>query len=89
MELIRLRGKGQLTLPDDVRREANLAEGDYLAVSVREGAIVLEPKTVVDTAHAWFWADEWQRGEREAADELRSGHGRRFESAEEFLASLK
>ncbi|MFN8623327.1 MAG: AbrB/MazE/SpoVT family DNA-binding domain-containing protein [Chloroflexota bacterium] len=89
MELIRLRGKGQLTLPDDVRREAHLAEGDYLAVTVRDGQIVLEPKTVVDSAQAWFWSDEWQRGEREAADELRSGQGRRFESPEEFLASLK
>lgn len=44
MQLIRLRGKGQLTLPDDVRREAHLAEGDYLAVIVRDGAIVLEPR---------------------------------------------
>ena len=68
MELIRLRGKGQLTLPDDVRREAHLAEGDYLAVTIRDGAIVLEPKAVVDAAQAWFWSDEWQRGEREAAD---------------------
>jgi len=89
MELVRLRGKGQLTLPDEVRKLAGIAEGDYLAVSVRDGAIVLEPKLIVDATQAWFWTDEWQRGEREAADELASGRGQRFESAEEFLASLK
>jgi len=89
MELVRLRGKGQLTLPDEVRKLAGITEGDYLAVSLRDGAILLEPKLIVDASQAWFWADEWQRGEREAADELAAGRGQRFESAEEFLASLK
>lgn len=89
MELVRLRGKGQLTLPDEVRRAAQVNEGDYLAVTVRDGRIMLEPKAIVDASQAWFWADDWQRGEREAADELAEGRGRRFESAEEFLASLK
>ena len=89
MELVRLRGKGQVTLPDDVRKAVHVSEGDYLAVSVRDGRIVLEPKAMVDASQAWFWADDWQRGEREAADELAEGRGRRFESAEEFLASLR
>ena len=89
MELVRLRGKGQLTLPDEIRRLAQVSEGDYLAVSVRDGAIVLEPKAIVDASQAWFWTDDWQRGEREAAEELSAGRGKRYESAEEFLASLK
>ena len=62
--LIKLRHKGQLTIPDDVRRAVHLVEGDYLAVSVRDGAILLEPKTVIDSAQAWFWKADWQAGER-------------------------
>ena len=86
--LVRLRAKGQLTLPDEVRRTVHLQEGDYLAVSVRDGAIVLEPKTVIDSSQAWFWTDEWQAGERAASEDIAAAATRRFESDEEFLASL-
>ena len=86
--LIRLRARGQLTLPDEIRREARLTEGDYLAVSIRGGAIVLEPKTVIDSSQSWFWTDEWQAGEREASEDIAVGRTRPFESDEEFLASL-
>ena len=86
--LIRLRARGQLTIPDEVRRAARLGEGDYLAVSVRSGAIVLEPKTVIDSSQSWFWTDEWQAGEREASEDIAAGRTRRLESDEEFLASL-
>lgn len=87
--LVRLRQKGQLTIPDDVRRSVHLEEGDYLAVSVRDGAIVLEPKTVIDSSQAWFWTKEWQGGEREASADIDAGRTRRFDTDEEFLASLE
>jgi antitoxin PrlF len=87
--LIRIRSKGQVTIPDDIRRAAHLSEGDYLAVSVQDGTIVLEPKALVDAMQAWFWADEWQGGEREASADIAEGRTRRFETDEDFLASLE
>jgi AbrB family looped-hinge helix DNA binding protein len=86
--LIRLRHKGQLTIPDEVRRVVHLSEGDYLAVSVRDGAIVLEPKTVVPSSQAWFWQPDWQAGEREASEDIASGRTKRVDSDEDFLDSL-
>ena len=86
--LVRLRNKGQLTIPDQVRRAVRVEEGDYLAVSVRDGAIVLEPKTVVDASQAWFWKPEWQAGEREASEDVAAGRTRRFDSDQDFLDSL-
>jgi len=86
--LVKLRHKGQLTIPDAVRRAVRLEEGDYLAVSVRDGAIVLEPKTVVDASQAWFWKEDWQAGEREASADIAAGRTRRFESDQDFLESL-
>lgn len=86
--LIRLRHKGQLTIPDAVRRAVTLKEGDYLAVSVRDGAIVLEPKTVVDASQAWFWKKEWQAGEHEASDDISAGRTTRYPSDDAFLDSL-
>jgi AbrB family looped-hinge helix DNA binding protein len=86
--LVKLRNKGQLTIPDQVRRTVHLEEGDYLAVSVRDGAIVLEPKTVIDASQSWFWKSDWQAGEREASEDIASGRTRRFESDKDFLDSL-
>lgn len=88
MTLARVRGKGQVTLPDNIRQAANLAEGDYLEVSVSRGQIVMRPKKLIDADQAWFWTEEWQRGEREASDDIATGRSRRFDSAAEFLDTL-
>jgi AbrB family looped-hinge helix DNA binding protein len=88
MTLTRVRGKGQVTLPDGVRRAARLAEGDYLEVSVEEGAVVMRPKKLIDADQAWFWADAWQRGEREASADIAAGRTRRSASGSEFLDIL-
>lgn len=45
---VKLYRGGILKLPADVRREANLKEGDELAVFVEEGRVVLVPRGAVD-----------------------------------------
>jgi AbrB family looped-hinge helix DNA binding protein len=86
--LARVRAKGQVTIPDDVRRRVRLSEGDYVQVSVQGDAIVLRPKKLVSASQAWFWTPEWQRGEREASADIEDGRVSTFESEEEFLESL-
>lgn len=88
MSLMRIRPKGQLTLPDSIRRQVQIEEGDYLEVSVEEGAIVMRPKKLIDADQAWFWTDAWQRGEREASDDIAAGRVRRSKGADEFIESL-
>jgi AbrB family looped-hinge helix DNA binding protein len=88
MTLMRIRPKGQLTLPDSIRRQVHLEEGDYLEVAVEEGAIVMRPKKLIDADQAWFWTDEWQRGEREASDDVGAGRVRRSKDGDEFIESL-
>lgn len=88
MTLMRIRPKGQLTLPDSIRRQVRLEEGDYLEVAVEEGAIVMRPKKLIDAGQAWFWTDAWQRGEREASDDIAEGRVRRSESGDELIESL-
>ena len=89
MALIRIRGRGQLTLPDEVRRSVRLKEGDYLEVSVQGGEIRLRPQAVVDADQAWFWADTWQAGERAASADIRAGRVSEYSSDQEFLDSLE
>jgi antitoxin PrlF len=90
MARMTLRAKGQLTLPDEVRKAANLHEGDLIEVEVKEsGEVILRPLATVDRSQAWFWTPEWQAGEREATEEGRRDEGEFFESGADFLDSLR
>jgi AbrB family looped-hinge helix DNA binding protein len=84
-----LRAKGQLTLPDDIRKAAKLEEGDLIEAEVTEsGEVILRPLATIDRSQAWFWTPEWQAGEHEATEEARRGEGERFETGTDFLDSL-
>jgi antitoxin PrlF len=83
-----IRGKGQLTIPADIREAAHLEEGDPVEVEIVAEGILIRPRKIIDATQAWFWAPAWQAGESEAAAELARGEGRIFVSGDEFLASL-
>ena len=84
-----VRGKGQITIPSEIRKAAHLEEGDPVEVEIVDGGILLRPCKVIDSTQAWFWRPEWQAGEREAAADLAAGRSRVLESSEAFLASLE
>jgi antitoxin PrlF len=88
MTLMKVRPKGQITLPDAIRKAARLSEGDYLEVSVEGGTIVMRPKKLIDADQAWFWSDAWQSGEREASEDIARGRVRRSAGGDEFIESL-
>src|SRR5215218_7573285 len=90
MARVTLRAKGQLTLPDDVRKAAKLQEGDLIEAEVTEnGEVILRPLATVDRSQAWFWTPEWQAGEREATEQGRRDEGELFENGADFLDSLR
>ena len=89
MTLIRLRPKGQLTLPDSIRRLAHIDPGDVLEVTVEDAGIVLRAKKLVDADQAWFWTDAWQRGERRASQEIHDGLVSPALGADEILDTLE
>ena len=84
-----LRAKGQLTLPDEIRRAARLEEGDLLEAELTEEGILLRPQKLIDATQAWFWSREWQAGEREADADRDAGRIESFGSADEFLDGLR
>jgi len=87
-ELVQIRKKAQLTLPQSVRHELGIEEGDFLDVRVQNGEIVLKVKKLIDKDQAWFWTERWQQGEREAEEDIRSGRVQHFDNAKEAIASL-
>lgn len=50
--LIKLKQKGQLTLPAEIRRALKLGQGDLLEAEVEDGQIVLRPKVLLDRKEA-------------------------------------
>ncbi len=83
-----VRGKGQITIPSDIRRAAGLEEGDLVEVELTADGILLRPFKVIDATQAWFWDPSWQAGEREAEADARAGRSRVFATPDEFVASL-
>jgi hypothetical protein len=45
---------------------------------------------MADTSHDddWFWAHEWQAGERQASAQMAAGEGERYDSYDELRAAL-
>jgi antitoxin PrlF len=83
-----VRGRGQITIPADVREAAHLEEGDSVEVEMTPEGILLRPRKAIDSTQAWFWTPSWQAGEREATEDVRAGRIERHLSDREFLKSL-
>lgn len=84
-----LRAKGQLTLPDDIRRAAHLEEGDLLEAEITVDGILLRPQKVIDAAQAWFWSPDWQAGELQADEDRAAKRAETFSSDEAFVSALR
>jgi AbrB family looped-hinge helix DNA binding protein len=48
MEIVRLKEKGQITIPAALREELNARVGDFFSASVEDGAVILKPQTLSD-----------------------------------------
>ncbi len=79
--LTKLTSGGQVTLPKAIRMKTNMQPGDFVEVKLDdEGRIVLTPKKLVDAGQAYFWTEEWQKGERKADEDIKAGRVKRFKS---------
>ncbi len=87
-ELIQIRKKAQLTLPQSVRQKLGIEEGDFMDVQVRDNEIVLKVKRLIDKEQAWFWTKRWQEGEKEAEEDIKAGHVHRFPDSKSAVAFL-
>lgn len=56
MPYVKVKTKGQVTIPAEFRRDLNLKEGDLLEALVERGGILLKPKTVIDR-----YDEEWAK----------------------------
>lgn len=88
--ILQIRSNGQVTLPANIRRQANLREGDSLKLEIDEnGSIRLTPVAVIERTQAYFWTDRWQAGEREAETDLQAGRYADFDNIDDLLGELE
>jgi AbrB family looped-hinge helix DNA binding protein len=85
----RLRHKGQVTLPPEVRDALHVGEGDEVEFRVTEsGAVEMRGMTMIPADQRWFWTAEWQAGEREASAEIADGNTTVYADPEAMFADL-
>jgi antitoxin PrlF len=86
----RLRNKGQITVPAEIRSVLGAEEGDdLLFYSDEQGRVIVSRAQVISPEQAWFWTQRWQQMEREAQADIEQGRLREFSDVDEALAYLE
>lgn len=88
MTISRMRAKGQLTIPRELREAAHLEDGDPVEIEMTGEGILLRPKKLIDATQAWFWTRPWQAGEARAQADIDAGRTKVHSSTDDFLAAL-
>jgi antitoxin MazE len=73
MELVKVKRNYQITIPQNLRKMVRLAEGDYVAMEIKDGALVLKPVKVIHPDQEYFFTKEWQEKEAAADRDLAQG----------------
>jgi AbrB family looped-hinge helix DNA binding protein len=85
----RLRKKGQVTVPQEIRNLLGIEAGDDLLFYTDDaGRVVVSLAQTIDPEQAWFWSDRWQRMEQEAQADLEAGRIVEYANIAEALAAL-
>jgi len=53
MSLVKVKRFAQVTIPADIRRKANIEQGDFVEVTYETGKIIITPKRVSDKTVNW------------------------------------
>jgi AbrB family looped-hinge helix DNA binding protein len=73
MPLVKVKRYCQITLPSIIRKKFRIDEGDYLEIEEKDGSMVLRPVKLVHPDQAYFYTEEWQKGEAKADKEIAKG----------------
>lgn len=87
--LIKVREKGQITLPLYMRKKLHLEQGDLVLAKIVDNAVVLIPQETIDKDQAWFWTERWQKLEAEAEFDIQKGKVTSFDSVEELFNEME
>ena len=78
----------QIALPKEIVKVLGLRVNDYLDINVENDRIVLEPKAVIPKEQAYFFTPEWQKGEKEADQDIRKKRVTKTKNLKELFREL-
>ncbi|WLR42211.1 AbrB/MazE/SpoVT family DNA-binding domain-containing protein [Bacillus carboniphilus] len=83
---IKLRNRGQVTLPKAFLEELDVNEGDTLELRLdNNGVMTLVPTVQIPKDQAWFFTEKWQKEDKEAQKDIEEGHVYVFENAHDAI----
>jgi AbrB family looped-hinge helix DNA binding protein len=83
--IIELRKKSQITIPKEIVDQLHLQEGDHLEISVKDGAVLLEPVAIYSKSYIQKLEDTVMR----INDESNNYNVGPFKSVEEAIDYLE
>jgi len=90
MALARIKRNYQITIPNSLRKQLKISEGDYLEIESQQGKLVMKPAKLIHPDHEYFYTKEWQKGEAEADEDIKKGRlAGPFDNIEDLLKELK
>ena len=71
-QLIKVSKGRRVALPKSVEK-VGLNDGTHVSVEIEDDFVILRPIIAIPKSQAWFWGEEWQKGEKEAETDIEKG----------------
>jgi bifunctional DNA-binding transcriptional regulator/antitoxin component of YhaV-PrlF toxin-antitoxin module len=87
---VSVQSRGTVALPPVLRKRYGLDKpGSQVEITERsDGVLELRPAIAVPASQAWFWAENWQEGERRADADIAAGRTTTYDNVDDFMDSL-
>ena len=88
--IMKISPQGQVRIPKKIMESLGLEKGDYFALDIQEGQIVLKPRKFIDPSQGWYWTKAWQKKEAKADKEIENDElSPEFQESDEGVKWLK
>ena len=88
--IMKISPQGQVRIPKKIMESLSIEKGDYLAMDIENGQILLKPRKLIDPSQGWHWTKAWQKKEAEADKEIEQDElSPEFQKADEGIKWLK
>jgi AbrB family looped-hinge helix DNA binding protein len=88
--IMKISPQGQVRIPKKYMESLGIEIGDYLALDIENGQIVLKPRKLIDPSQGWHWTKEWQKKEAKADKEIEHDKlSPEFQNSDEGVKWLK
>jgi AbrB family looped-hinge helix DNA binding protein len=88
--IMKVSPQGQVRIPKKIMESLGIETGDYLAMDIENGQILLKPRKLIDPSQDWHRTKTWQKKEAEADNEIEQNElSPEFQKAQEGIKWLK